>query len=242
MGKKDLKVQDGNFLAVPEGAAEVYGDDAEENAKLVNDTRHTISIQGSRYQVDGRHVGPMEGIRFQAVVLQAMPLNTYYAKPFDPNLPEPPDCASLGGDVPDAGVASPQAESCAGCPMNEYGTAGAKDDGTKSKGKACSNKMRLVLHGSGMDMPAVLDLPPTSLKSFSSLIKKLSSNQPKVPLLGVVVEFSFASGPSHPQPELDAKSFLLPDEYQEMKALRDTAPVKAALSAFAELDDDDKEV
>lgn len=229
---KAITKKDDNFLAVPDGAAEAYGDDAEENAALIDDAFHTISIQGAKYSVDGKKIGD-KGVEFEAVILQAMPLNIYYAKPFDTDDPGPPDCSSLGGITPDKGVDAPPSEECTSCAMNKFGSAPARTDGTKRKGKACSNKRRLVLHIDGVDLPAILDIPPTSVASFTSLIKLISSNVPKVPLPGVVTKFTFADG-TYPQPEVNVAGFLQPDEYAVMKELRASTPVQQALHAFSE--------
>ena len=79
-----------------------------------------------------------------------------------------PDCSSTDGVFPNAGE-NKQAESCAECPMNEFGTA------KEGKGKACKNTIRLLILLDNEYVPVILPCPPTSIGKKSSLMKWISS-------------------------------------------------------------------
>lgn len=100
----------------------------------------------------------MPGNQVCVIIMDALLENTAYAGKFDPNDQQPPVCYAFGRldeqkemaphpsmeDHPEYFV--PQAESCAVCPMNEYGSA---DTG---RGKACQNRARLALLPAGYFM------------------------------------------------------------------------------------------
>jgi hypothetical protein len=87
---------------------------------------------------------------------------------------EPPLCSSMNGITPDAGVPQKQAEHCSLCPRNVWKT---QENGRK--GRECRDGKRLAvlimqpyterLLGTPLMEPALLRVPPDSLKSLAKL-------------------------------------------------------------------------
>lgn len=133
----------------------------------------------------------LPGSQMVALVLDDVHANTFYKGKYDPESPAAPTCYAYGrlkgADMaPHESMAEhldyfePQAESCAVCPQNVFGTADV------GRGKACKNRERLALIPAGyyvarkgsrdfdlemFDKPAAfadteivhLNLPPTSV-------------------------------------------------------------------------------
>lgn len=71
----------------------------------------------------------------------------------------------------DAGQALPPAYDCATCPLNQWGS--VHQGGGVGKGKACKTLRRLVPLVDGWAQPALLTLPPTSVKGFDTYCSSL---------------------------------------------------------------------
>lgn len=145
------------------------------------------------------------------VVLDGVLENVYYEGKFDPDDISGPVCYAFGRDEkdmkPHAEATKPQAESCAVCPHNEWGSA---DTG---RGKACANRRRLALISAGafndatgkfepVENPehyataqiAYLKLPVTSVKAYSALVKQVAAAL-KRPPHGVFMKFKTVPDP-----------------------------------------------
>lgn len=225
----------GPITLSPELAA-LYQDASKENLAHVNDAFYRLSIQGARYKVEGKLIGN-EGIRFEAIIVQILPVNLFFKAKFDPAKPTPPDCFSYGGVTPDPSVANKESDTCAGCPQNQYGS--AKDEnGVVKKGKACGNTHRLVLKVEGVELPVLLSLPPTSTKSFNQYLKQLSNLAGGVPYFAVKTEFSFDSGVQYPKPAMQGKTVITdPAVVKEILEYRKSTAVLNAMKAFASGED-----
>lgn len=103
--------------------------------------------------------------------------NQYWSTAFSPEDSNPPDCCSSDGVFPDGGEAMLEGP-CAACPHNQYGSAVNKD-GSKGKGKACQNTVRLYVLAEGEMIPVLLKAPPSSLGKKESLLRFLT-NLPNV--------------------------------------------------------------
>ena len=144
---------------------------------------------------------PVPGNQMAVVVLDAVLENVWYEGKYNPEVVNPPTCFAFGRDereiaphqaVVDAGQA--QAESCAVCPKNEWGTA---DQG---RGKACRNTRRLGLIPAGEindktgafeafeevehfreATVAYLRVPPTSLRGYAAFVKQVAGTLRRPP-------------------------------------------------------------
>lgn len=123
------------------------------------------------------------------VVLNLQKSKTYYAEGYTEGSEEKPDCTSDDGITPLASSKAVQCSSCALCPHNAWGS-GVNDKGEATKGKACSDVLRLaVASPSNLDDSFMLRVPPASLKNFAEVSKFLSSK--RIPVNGAVIRISF---------------------------------------------------
>lgn len=132
-----------------------------------------ISTKGKRFTMpDGTvHDGPM-----QAIVVDYIYTNSYFPGVYNPNNTQPPDCSATGRSEPDLVPRSDspkvQAEACAKCPKNEWGSGGGNS-------KACKNGIRLAIVPPTPNesmTPWSLDLAPTSLTGYVQFVRGLQGN------------------------------------------------------------------
>lgn len=91
----------------------------------------------------------------------------FYLKGYDPESSDKqkPDCYSSDGISPAADAASPQSKRCATCAHNQWGSR-ITDKGA-SKGKACSDTVRLAIAPAGqVNDPMLLRVPPASIRNL----------------------------------------------------------------------------
>jgi hypothetical protein len=144
----------------------------------------------------------MPGDKIECVVVDYLFHNKYFDTPYNANKPTPPACYAFGREetelAPADGAEDPQAESCAGCPNNEWGSAGGG-----SKGKACGNSRRLwILPADVLNSPdkaartdfLQCDLPATSIKNFSKFANDCAHSG--LPPFAFVVEMSVKPHPT----------------------------------------------
>lgn len=167
----------------------------------------------------------LPGNQMLVIVTHAVREHTYYQHAYDPEHSEPPKCFAFGESEKDMGPAfdlmeeadpkedwfEPQADSCAKCPWNEWGSA------EKGQGKRCQQRRRLALIPAGIveydrksksleeelfdderdftesDM-AFLKIPVTSVKNWSKYVQALSRN-PGRPPYGVITRISVERHP-----------------------------------------------
>jgi len=96
----------------------------------------------------------------KGIILAFRDGRTYWRKRMGDGEQTPPDCYSEDGVN---GTGSPGA-ACAGCPMNQFGTA---NEGA-GKGKACKEKRLLLMVRAGDVLPFVVNVPTTSLYGKST--------------------------------------------------------------------------
>jgi hypothetical protein len=130
----------------------------------------------------------------EAVVLGVHYINAYYTKTYRAGEIETPPCwanSANANDITPSELATKiQAPSCIGCPHNEFGSKGA--------GKACKNMIRLALVPPDSDentIPLMLDLPPTSTKSFLDTYRKLGT----LPVQTVIMKFELDPSVTYPK-------------------------------------------
>jgi len=161
---------------------------------------NSISVGGDKISVkdgvftlpDGRTSETMD-----AVIVDFAFINEMYEGRYDPKKPAGPVCAAFSqteqGMVPYAHSPKLQADTCAACPNNQYGSAGT--------GKACKNTIALVLMApgaSGEQEMYTLRLSPTATTPFKKYIKSIAATM-QLPLYGVVTHFSFDSNETYPK-------------------------------------------
>jgi hypothetical protein len=122
-----------------------------------------------------------------AVVVDMRYVNALYLKPYKDGVIETPSCWAVGSDAnamaPHSKSESPVSDACDGCPHNEWGS------GTNGVGKKCKNGIRLAmlpLDATEKTQVLSMDLPPTSMKSFIGILRKLKD----IPFQLIAMNFS----------------------------------------------------
>lgn len=136
---------------------------------------------------------PIPGNKIGVIIASSLFENVFYEGDYDPDNLTPPTCFAMAKEedelAPHKTVVEhdqAQHDSCAGCPMNAWGTA------DKGRGKACRNTRRLALLPAGELSAAgvfkayaeeehfakaalgALKLPVTSVKGYASFVKQVS--------------------------------------------------------------------
>lgn len=146
------------------------------------------------------------------VIVDFCSKNAFYAGAFDKDNVQPPACFAIGDNplrlVPSDNSPEKQADNCAECPNNVFGSAGT--------GKACKNgRVCAVLppDASADDPMWILEVSPTAIKGFDGYINGLATRMSLAPF-AVVTQVSFDENKdyaslvfSDPEPLDDASLF-----------------------------------
>lgn len=99
-----------------------------------------------------------------------------------------PICSSLDGKTGNYQAADGtwHCRDCSECPWNQWGTAVDDNGEQKGNGKACKEMRRIFVLEPGRDFPAVLHVPPTSIKIWDEFIS--GCNYQKMPVTSVVLK------------------------------------------------------
>lgn len=134
---------------------------------------HRVSLKGKAFTLPGGEssAGPMS-----VIVLDWRNTRLYYKGVYNANKPEPPSCFAINKFVddlhPSENAPEAQCDTCSECAFNEWGSA------PTGKGKACKNGIRVAVVGANPKEDSqvlTLDVSPTSLGSFNSLVNDLAS-------------------------------------------------------------------
>lgn len=190
-----------------------------------NNTFALVNLDGETMQVNQIDAG---AVYLDLVFVKWAPhvTKTWYAGAYQAGSDAAPDCFSMDGKVPDAASKSPQAVTCASCPMNAFGSS------ANGKGKACSDGQRtaIVL---GADTPVSINgvaqtikaggevygyrLPPMTGKNLRAKVKEFE--KAGVNLMGVVLRAKFVS-----QGEVDftPRAYIAEAEWKRSRELADS--------------------
>jgi hypothetical protein len=148
--------------------------------RLLAPTGNKIKIENKQFKLPSGDVSDS----LDVVIIDFVYMNKYYESEYDPNNIVPPTCfaINLGAAylAPSPNSPNKQNKTCAGCPMNQFGTAG--------KGKACQNRMLIAVLPADAtnDTPMhVLDISPTAIKPFSAYVSAVARTLNR-PAFGVV--------------------------------------------------------
>lgn len=162
-----------------------------------------ISLEGGVFTLLEEELGTEQDV----IILDAAHENTYYDTPYVKGERQHPTCFAIGRDqkelAPPADLETRVHDTCKGCTMNEFGSS------STGRGKACGNRVRLVLlPAEGLEAAKVgeiegarLRVPVTSVKNFSTYTKKLGKVLGR-PLFSVVTRLEVAKSKKHAQFEL----------------------------------------
>jgi len=177
--------------------------------------------------------GPRGSI--EVVILKASQAisKVWYEKGFEEGTKAAPDCFSANGVTPDPTSTKKQANVCATCPRNAFGSA-VKQDGTAGKGKACSDSKRLAvvpladINNEMLGGPMMLRVPAGSLNEVATYgegVRKLG-----FPYYGVATRMSFDPADAYPKLLFAPIRPLTDEEATKVMALRGDARVDRILA------------
>ena len=151
-----------------------------------------ISTQGGVFTLpDGtKSPGPLN-----CIVLDYINTNSYYDTPYNATDIKPPACWAVGRILeemrPDDSIENPVNGQCAGCPNNEFGSAG--------RGKACTNNVQLAIVPEEFNEDSdilTLKISPTGITPWSTYVRSLANAG--VDVSQVVTSIAFKEGVSYP--------------------------------------------
>lgn len=155
------------------------------NAIRVTQDKHLLLPDGSKTD------------ELQVVIVEFTSRNEFYDGAFDKNNIRPPACFAIGDVpselVPSANSPEKQADSCAECPMNLFGSAG--------NGKACKNTRLLAVLPADAeeDTPIwTIKVSPTAIKGFDGYVRNVQRVF-GVPPVGVVTTIAFDENAEYAQ-------------------------------------------
>jgi hypothetical protein len=165
-----------------------------------------------------------EGAEMEVVIIDFVSTNFYYDRPYDKDVVHPPACFAIGPEpsllVPDATSPVRQADTCSGCPHNQFGSA------INGKGKACKNGRLVAVTPADAtegDAPVwILSVPPASIKTFDAYVSNLAVRNKTIPL-GVKTRVSMDTTQQYATPLFDLIAPLTAEELPLFMANRDEA-------------------
>lgn len=178
--------------------------------------------RGGERNIIRKNGDPTSSVNLIIVESSELVSKTYYAKGYESGASEAPDCYSNDGIVPAADAPAKQADNCAVCPMNVWGS--DPRQGGSGKGKACADVRRIaVVRAKTMDDPMLLRIPPTGLKALAEYARELT--RLNVPFWSVTTKVSFDPEAEYPLLRFEFGGFLEPDQLRAVQQLRTGDPV-----------------
>ena len=166
-----------------------------------------IASQGGVFEIEGQEDSTKT---ITGVILESHRMNSYYREAFSGGNAMP-DCWSADGVRP--GGEFREAETCAACPMNQFGSA------LKGGGKACKNgRMVHILIGDD-PIPYRMILPPTSIKAWDKYMLMLAGK--KRPHASVVTTLTMTKQTNRDGISFYSVEFTLSDLVNDMARLKE---------------------
>lgn len=138
-----------------------------EAAQSLRSSGSYIGFKNAQLKVDGIAIPANQ---LDVRVLAALSERAWYSKDFDADAVQVPDCYALDDDVPHDQAKNPQADSCAECAHNKWGSA------TRGKGKACRESARVIVIPANVPLASAqmytAKVPVTSLSTVTSFTSR----------------------------------------------------------------------
>jgi hypothetical protein len=154
-------------------------------------TQIRLSKSGFELPDGTKTPGPLE-----VVIVDFVTRHMFYDVKYDPKNPAPPACFATGPNqkdmTPSSNAPAPQADSCQGCPMNEFGPNGER--------KECNNtRMLAVLPVDATDETPIwtISVSPGALKGFDGYVSSVLRTF-QVPPVGVVTSIGLLPNVDYP--------------------------------------------
>jgi len=135
-----------------------------------------VSFKNAQLKVDGQSIpNNMADVR----VLAAVGERTYYAEAFDADATQVPTCYSLDSDAPSDLARDRQANTCAECPQNKWGTS-TDAKGKPGRGKACREGARIIIVPSNVPLKSApmytAKIPVTSVGAVTAFTGRAAAS------------------------------------------------------------------
>lgn len=159
-----------------------------------------VKHKGEEHVITNNDGDPAASI--QVIMLKAATVLTkqFYAKKYEEGDDGEPDCFSSDGVRPDPDAKLKQADLCATCPKNVFGS---KITDSGKKAKACSDTKRVAvvpypdIANEAFGGPMMLRLPPSALGDLAAYAQRLKAAG--LPYYGAVTKLAFDLGASYPK-------------------------------------------
>ena len=166
---------------------------AEKAASFLGSTQPPhVSIQGNTFTlIDSSNNEIPLGPTMQACIVDVSDVKCkkYFAKEWEPNSNDPPDCWSANGVAPSREAPAPQARTCAECKWNMRGSKVSKISGAAIK--ACRDEVWLaLLLPQYSNMLFQLVITPGSFETWGNYLQKFKQ-MPGLDLVHILTQFSF---------------------------------------------------
>lgn len=213
-----------------------------------------ISIRGKSWRVREKgeeqvaldqHGDAVQSVEVILIRSNPMLSKTYYEGKFKEGSDDKPRCWSATGVKPDPNVENPISATCAGCPMNIWGS---RTTEAGKKTRACSDVRRVavtflheleaVIAGEKTldDMPVyLLRIPAATLNPLKEFVEKKLAPKGLDPWM-IGTRLGFDTEVAYPKITFKASRFLSEDEFNAVLELRDSDMVKRILNESAEHD------
>jgi hypothetical protein len=137
-----------------------------------------VSFKNANLKIDGQ---PIPNNMADVRVLAAVSERAWYDGPFDADQTQVPACYSLDSDGPHDDARDPQAEFCADCPKNKWGSAPPRPGSTvPGKGKACREGARVIIVPANVPLKSapmsIAKIPVTSLSTVTNFTDRCSAS------------------------------------------------------------------
>jgi hypothetical protein len=180
-----------------------------------------ISRGGERTIIVNEEGDPRASI--EVVLIKANPnvSKIYYPAGYEEGSNDKPTCYSNDGITPGLDAEERQAEKCAVCPHNQWGS---RISETGAKGKACSDSRRVAV-ASPQDLEDVmlLRIPAASLRELADYGKGLSKRG--VPYQALTTKVRFDPESAYPKMLFQPSRWLTQEEAEVAAELRDSTLV-----------------
>lgn len=193
-----------------------------------------LSIRAGRFRLveDGVET-PLQTLAVNVVIVGANPAKSkvFYAAAYDEAEASAPDCWSNDGVHPDPSVTTKQAEACATCPQNVWGS---KITPAGKQTRACSDLKRIAVVDSEFNADSTiyeLTVPASSHKDLTRHAKELEMKG--VPLHAAITQISFDTEASFPKLVFKFAGFIRDEQYPVAQSLVGSDKVKEIVRALA---------
>jgi hypothetical protein len=247
--KELVPLADYKALAAGSGAAELVRDTlAGQEVNEFDLTRIRVPAGGATtFEIPSR-IGEDEASKqIEGIILFHKASRAYWESKYSGGS-EPPDCSSNDAETAEPrdnedgpSVIIPATRDdvtgrllCHTCGNNAWGSAPNRDDGSKSKGKACRETRQVFLLTPKRMLPVVLVLPPTSIRVFTRYLMGLADEG--VNWRGITTTVTLVKregdGPAYSEADFKLGETLSGDQVSKVDAYR--AASEPAFMQYAE--------